>query len=355
MGKAAIILVLGIAVAMSFLTMGAQERRNEAVANACQAYNINEARNLAHSGANVALNNITTNHSYQGSISATFADGSYSATCSKMPASSNSKIVAAGAYGQAAHTVQVVVEVYPKYFKSAITAKPHVNTLGTLKVDGRDYDQNENIIPNQGGLAILSTQAITRGGSSKYGGTNSLGQDFAPSTSFDPSLIEENAEFDGGFPSSPDAVVGVDDGTLKAIAQSGIGGSQYATDPNDIHIPLRGVTYLELPNNGTWNAPNFTYCHCGFDYNSFGVLVVHNANGNARLKNIRGNFYGVIIADDVDKIHGKVTGNITVIGDSPRGNCIGNGTGEVHYSSYFIMQALSGQLNNSPKIVSWWE
>jgi len=355
MGKAAIILVLGVSVAMSFLTMGAQERRNEAVANACQAYNVNGARNLAHSGANVALNNITTNHSYQGSMSASSSDGSYSTTCSKMPASSNSKIVATGTYGQTAHNVQVVVEVYPKYFKSAITAKPYVNTLGTLEVDGRDYDQDENIIPNQGGLAILSTQTITRGGSSKYGGTNSLGNDFEPSTDFDPSLTEENAQFDGGFPSSPDAAIEVSDGTLKAIAQSGEGGSQYATDPSDIQIPLRGVTYLELPDNGTWNSPNLTYCNCGFDYNSFGILVVHNANKNARLKNMRGNFYGLIIADDVDKIHGKVTGNVTVIGDSPRGNCIGNGTGDVHYSSHFIMQALSGQLNKSPEIVSWWE
>ena len=112
---------------------------------------------------------------------------------------------------------------------------------------------------------------------------------------------------------------------------------------------------MELPDGGTWNSPNFTFCHCGFDYNSFGILVVHNANKNARLKNMRGNFYGIIIADDVDKIHGKVTGNVTVIGDHPRGNCIGNGIGDVHYSSYYIMQMLSSLLNNQPKIISWWE
>ena len=355
MGKAAIIMVLGISVAMSFLTMGAHERRNEAVVNACQAYSASESRNFAHSAANIALSNITMNHSYRGSISSEFSDGSYSATCTKIPASTNVKIAATGAYEESAHNVEVIVELYSKGLKAAITAKPWVKTLGTLDVDGREYDQNENIIPNEGGLAIVSTETITRGGNSKYGGTNELGQDFAPSTDFDPSLIEENASFDGGFPSSPDAVVGVDDGTLKVIAQSGVGGSQYATDPGDITIPLRGVTYLELPDGGTWNAPNLTYCHCGLDYHSFGILVIHNANKNALLKNMRGSFYGIIIADDVEHIHGQVTGNVTVIGDNPRGNCIGNGTGEVRYSSYYITQVVSGLLNNQPEIVSWWE
>jgi len=355
MGKASIIMVLGIAVAMSFLTMGAQEKRSEAVANACHAYNVCGSRNLAHSAANIALSNLTMDRSYRGSLAADLSDGSYSATCAKMPATSNAKISATGTHEQTTHNVEVVVELFSEGFKSAITAKPWVKTLGTLDVDGRDYDKNENIIPNEGGLAIVSTQTITRGGNSKYGGTNELGQDFAPATDFDPSVIEENASFDGGFPGSPDAVVGVDDGTLKAIAQTGVGGSQYATDPGDITIPLRGVTYLELPDGGTWNAPNFTYCHCGFDYNSFGILVVHNANKNAVLKNMRGNFYGLIIADDVDKIHGQVTGNVTVIGESPSGNCIGNGTGDVHYSSYYIMQALSDLLNSQPKIISWWE
>jgi len=355
MGKASIVMVLGIAVAMSFLTMGAHERRNEAVVNASHAYNAAESRNLAHSAANIALSNITMNRSYRGSISSDFSGGSYSATCTKMPATTNVKIAATGSYEESAHNVEVIVELYSEGFKAAITAKPWVKTLGTLDVDGRDYDQNENIIPNEGGLAILSTQTITRGGNSKYGGTNELGLDFAPDTDFDPSLIEEHASFDGGFPSSPEAAVGVSDGTLKSIAQSGAGGSQYATDPGDITIPLRGVTYLEMPDGGTWNAPNFTYCHCGFDYNSFGILVVHNANKNALLKNMRGSFYGIIIADDMDKIHGKVTGNVTIIGDNPRGNCIGNGTGDVHYSSYYIMQALTGQLNTQPSIVSWWE
>lgn len=344
-----------MAITMSFLTMGVQEKRHEAASNACQAYNAANARNQAHSAANVALSKLTVTPSWQGSVSGSFSDGSYTVTCSKQPATTNVKVLASGTYQQVSRNVEVLVELYPGFLKSAITAKPDVTTLGGLIVDGRDYDQNENIIPNQGGYAIVSENTITQGGNSEYGGTDSQGQDYAPSRPGDTSIYEMNATFDGGFPVSPDAALGLAEGTLKAIAQSGAGGSQYATSGSDINIPLKGVTYVELPDNGTWNSPNFTYCNCGFDYNSFGILVVHNSNYNARLKNMRGNFYGIILADDVDKIHGKTTGNVTVFGSTPRGNCIGNGTGDVHYSSYYIMDALSKLSNHQPKIVSWWE
>jgi len=356
MGKAAIILVLGIAITLSILTMGAQQKRNDAVANACTSYNVATARNLAHSAANVALTQLGSDPFWSGSIGQIgFSGGTYTATCSRVPASSNSMITASGAYEGTSYAVEVLVQTYPKYFKSAITAKPGVTTLGRLKVDGRDRDEHEDIIPGQGGLAILSTQTVTRGGNSKYGGTNEHGVDFAPSRDFDPSIVKEHAEFEGGFPDTPDGVFGLPEGTLKSIAMSGTAGSQYATNPDDIHIPLKGVTYVELPDGGTWNSPDFTYCYCGFDYNSFGILIVHNANGNARLKNMRGNFYGVIVADDVDKVHGRVTGNITVIGDQPRGNCIGNGRGEIRYSSYFILSAITSVLNPDMKVLSWWE
>ena len=182
-----------------------------------------------------------------------------------------------------------------------------------------------------------------------------MGVDLPPVTGFDPSIIEENYEFDGGFPATPDALLGLPEGTLKAMAQSGAGGSQYATSGGSISMPLKGVTYVELPNNGVWNAPNFTYCHCGFDYNSFGILVVHNSQKNALIKNLRGNFYGLIIADDLEHIHGRVTGNVTVIGSSPRGNCVGNGRGEARYSTHYIHRALSGLDSDDLKILSWWE
>ena len=53
MGKASLILVLGLAVILSLLTIGAQEKGKQAVANASLTYNMTAARNLAHSAANI--------------------------------------------------------------------------------------------------------------------------------------------------------------------------------------------------------------------------------------------------------------------------------------------------------------
>ena len=161
MGKASIILVLGVAVILSFLTMGAQEKRNEAVVNSCFTFNTTSARNLAHSAANVALNNVTLDPKYRGSVSTTFSDGSYSASCSRVPTTTNSRIVATGNYGETSHTVEVVVETFSKFLKAAITARPPVKTLGTLRVDGRDHDENGSVIPNQGGYAIVGTETVS--------------------------------------------------------------------------------------------------------------------------------------------------------------------------------------------------
>jgi len=265
-----------------------------------------------------------------------------------VPASVNSKVIGVGIYAQRSHRVEVLVQTRSPNLRSAITANPPVKTLGTLTVDGRDYDEHGNAIPGQGGLAIECSDVIIRGGSSVYGGTNENGEDFAPSTSYDPSITNENAVFDGGFPASPDAVVGLAEGSLKAYAMSGANGSQYTTYPSTLTMPLRGVTYVELPDGGIWNDANLTG-------GSSGILVVHSAAKDAVLKNFYGSFCGIIIADDVDKIHGTVIGNVTVIGPTASGNCIGNGEGKVLYSTHFIFDALGGLPKPDLEILSWWE
>ncbi len=349
MGKACIIMVLGLAISLSFLMMGAHERSTDAVSNFSDSFSMSNAGNLAHSAANVALKNITSDPSWTSAADVwSVAGGTCSAECERVPASVNSRITAAGTYFEKTHDVEVLVQTRSPNLRSAITANPPVKTLGTLTVDGRDYDENGDVIPGQGGLAIECSDSVTRGGSSLYGGTNENGEDFIPSTSYDPSVVSENATFDGGFPPSPDAVLGLPEGTLKARAMSGANGSQYTTDPATLSMPLNGVTYVELPDGGEWNSGNFTA-------GSKGILVIHSAAKDAVLKNFYGSFCGIIIADDVDKIHGTIIGNVTVIGDLATGNCIGNGEGKVLYSTHFIFDALDDLPQPDLKILSWWE
>ena len=342
-------MVLGLAVSLSFLMMGAHERNTDAVSNSSDSFSMTNAGNIAHSAANAALKEITADPSWtSASESRSLSGGSCAASCQRVPASVNSKIVATGSYFERTREVEVLVQTRSPNLRSAITANPPVKTLGTLTVDGRDYDENGNVIPGQGGLAIECSDVVIRGGSSVYGGTNENGEDFVPSTSYDPSVVSQNATFDGGFPASPDAVVGLPEGTLKTYAMSGANGSQYTNDPSTLTMPLSGVTYLDLPDGGIWNDGNFTG-------GSSGILVVHSSAKDATLKNFYGSFSGIVIADDVDKIHGTILGNVTVIGPTASGNCIGNGEGKVLYSTHYIFEALDDLDQPDLKIISWWE
>ncbi len=129
------------------------------------------------------------------------------------------------------------------------------------------------------------------------------------------------------------------EGTLKTIAQSGRKGSQYVTDPSQLTLPLSGVTYVELPPGEIWGDTEVV------DFgNGSGILVVHNAATNAAIKNLNyGSFKGVIIADDLVHIHNRILGGIVTLTPAPsEGNCIGNGTGDVFYSSQAVAAAAVG-------------
>ena len=221
--------------------------------------------------------------------------------------------------------------------RAMINAAGFVQTKGTLLVDGRDYDLNLSLRALNGALAVSTLDDYKRMGNSKVGGTVA-GFDFTLSRS--PSIVnivtEEYAtdewKQEGGFPTTPDGVLALGEGTLKKIAMGGFNGSQYVTDPDDLTFPLSGVTYVEM--SGTWKSIHFGA--------SSGILVVHNSNTDAIMKNLNsGSFEGIIITDDLLHIHSAVHGVIYVLAPTPSsGHCIGNGGGVALFSREAIAKAL---------------
>ena len=107
---------------------------------------------------------------------------------------------------------------------------------------------------------------------------------------------------------------------------------------------------MELDSGGVWQAIEFA--------NSSGVLVVHNAWMNAKIKDLNGGiFRGLILADDIEKIHCTIVGGVVAMGDSPSGNCIGNGTGDILFSSAALLQgsSVSAGGNGGVTVLSWRE
>lgn len=262
---------------------------------------------------------------------------------------------AAAAAGGGKRSLEVVFykpSVNPPGIRGAVTANYNVGTLGTMVVDGRDHDIDGNLLGGSTSmLGVSSGGSITEGGNSKIGGEAADGTLIAPTKtgSFGPpatgwaASCEQNGTWDK--PLSPDAALGWPEGTLKKIAQRGSGGSQYATDPSTLTMPLSGVTYVDLPPGGVWQSMDLG--------NSSGILIVHNSALNAQMLNVNaGTFKGVMIVDDLVHVHNTIIGAAINLTTNPSlGNCIGNGTGAVLYSKTAVDNALNAVAQWT--IVSW--
>ena len=214
---------------------------------------------------------------------------------------------------------------------------------------------NGNVIPGSGTYAIWTTDNYNRSGNSKLGATSDS-VDYSPNKVENDIMRLENQTYPGGYPSTPDEVLGgsasgYSNGTLRSISQSGINGSQYVTNPSLLSFPLSGITYVELASGDSWDSA----CIQGE-----GILIVHNSSTNAIIKNLNsGTFKGILIADDIIHIHTNIIGAVVALSPSPsEGNVIGNGNGNVKYSQEAITKAsIAGNYtggSSSDKVLGWW-
>lgn len=250
-------------------------------------------------------------------------------------------ITSTATFGYATKAIEVVVRratTKPPGVKGAVTTNGPTATNGNIQIDGRDHTINGTLIANSGTFGIFTANTYAQGGASDVGGTDTYGIDRVPGRPGDPSVIETYGNFDDPstpwtetMPLTPDQVMGgtyngFSDGTLKTMAQSGMNGSQYVTDPSALTFPLSGVTYVELPPGAEWLSINFG--------DSSGILIVHNSSANAVIKNLNsGTFKGLVIADDIVHIHTTIIGAVVSLTTAPSsGNVIGNGSGQVLFS-----------------------
>jgi len=324
---------------------------------AVEFYSDIQARNIANSTAEMLLAAIADSNSMRINTLQSINDvwdgsATYKAIDTTIGSDNYVKIEVTGKYLGYSKRIVVLAEppgssssgFLPADVLGAITSNNPVGTLGTMIIDGRDHTLAGVVLPSVGTLGIWTTEEYTRGGNSKIGGTSSVGTDLAPAKPENASIYGEHQVYPGGYPNSPDSVLGgtangYPPGFLKAFAKSGASGSQYTTDPSSLAYPLQGVTFVELPSGGTWNAANIQ---------GKGILIVHNNNVNAIIKNINtGPFAGLIIADDIVHIHTDILGAVIGLSPAPsEGNCIGNGSGEVLFSSEAIRNATAPLTND---------
>jgi len=236
----------------------------------------------------------------------------------------------------------------PPVIRGAWTANGNLNnTISDMFIDGRDHDLSLNLIPTTGKYGVSTSTAFTNVENAAIGGTNNF-IDYPMTFPEIDEVIEENYNWDGGFPETPDEILDYPEGTLKAAAQSGEYGSQYRINPprNGKHIagltyPLSGVTYIEITN--------------GLEYElrleqngNSGIIVVHNSDRNSKLIGVKydvdnsdGLLTGLLVTDYSFHHHIDILGSVLMLSPNLETdkNCVGNKDHWVYYSSEAIISA----------------
>jgi hypothetical protein len=264
--------------------------------------------------------------------------------------------------------------------RAAITAQGEVTTLGNIEVDGRDHDDTGSSVIGPGSFGISSMNGISVQGSSTTGG-NGLPPTGDPGASIieEFALWHDNIDNDGdgsvdeelfdgldddgdglvdedtsGYPESPDAMLGLPPGSLKAFAMAR--GTYFSSeaeldayiDAHDDNIPGGQIIYADFD---TWLPAQM-----GDQLNDPpSILIHHNPTGTALMKNVHGSFKGLILADYVEHLDGDmiVVGALMSFSDESYGNAFGNGNARVYLSSAVLGNLPSGSPTAKVRVHSW--
>jgi hypothetical protein len=232
----------------------------------------------------------------------------------------------------------------PPVVRGAWTANANLNkTISDMFIDGRDHDINLNLIPNSGVPGISTSTDFENLENAAIGGTYNF-VDYPMTFPEVPEVIEENYNWGGTFPESPDEILGWPEGTLKAAAQSGQNGSQYLLLPSNektidsdiLTYPLSGVTYIDVQNSADIDL-------LLEENGNSGIIVVHRDNGDSKIgsvksKNSDGLFTGLMIFDYSFHHHIDILGAVLMLSPDleTSKNCNGNADHWVKYSSQVI-------------------
>jgi len=356
-GRATLLVVAGASLVLGTMNLQINRRAEQAMENMVSYFERTLARDLANQAAEYLLTQLADSSSWRVrtltrlAIDLASVSDPHSVyfflkdTTLRIRGSDRStiKLGVEATYGRQTHAVVVYVDslfgVVPPTVRGALTANgPLDKTISDMQIDGRDHDEHGNLIRNSGVFGVSSGTSFSNTQNALIGGTDRDGIDRPMSFPEDPRIIEQNFSWGCAFPDSPDKVLGLLEGTLKAIAQSGEAGSQYVTDPKYLRFPLRGVTYVELPAGVSWKGAKI-------GSNPSGILIVHNSSVNAKVDNISTSdgspFRGLIIADYMFHLHLDVLGAILLL--SPQleriKECRGNQDHKIFYSQKTIKQA----------------
>jgi len=239
-----------------------------------------------------------------------------------------------------------------------------VLTGGTTTVDGRDHDSFGLGVVGPGvdgfvcgGAATLLGGALVGGngiapfpGAGPEDGVFRANLTFGDTADDDGDGIADEEILDGAdndgdglvdedlapYVTSPDRLFNLPEGTIRRFCERR--GTLFESQ-EDLKAYLLGLL-------GEFPQGEVVYLEDDWDGASFGaamnvqpsILVVHEQDGSAALRNLSGQFKGLVIADNVAHASGtiQILGAVYALGDASFGNALGVSSSVVRYSSLVL-------------------
>jgi hypothetical protein len=371
MARFIMIIVLSGMVTFGISNITQNSTVSQGTDNTVDNFSNNRAHDIASSITDILLMRIANNVEYrvETEVSEDLDNGeaTYTVEDTFFEGDSLIKITVAAEFNDVTKTITTYIDKptngwIPPVVRAAWTANANLNnTISDMYIDGRDHDLNQNLLPTTGKFGVSTSTAFVNVEDAAIGGTNNF-IDYPMTFPEIPEVIEENYNWDGGFPESPDEILGYPEGTLKAAALSGEYGSQYRLNPpmDGKHIagltyPLSGITYIEITNGKEYEL------RLEQNGNS-GIIVVHNSDRTSKIKGVKydkdnsdGLLTGLLVTDYSFHHHIDILGSVLQLSPNLETdkNCIGNQDHWVYYSSEAIenstqivaqISGLSGQV-----------
>jgi len=357
MARFIMIIVLGGMFTFGVNNITLNSTVNQGTQNSVDNFSINRARDIAGSMGDILMMRLSNDLSYR--VNTKVKEDLYGGEVTYVVADtffegdSLVKITVEAKFGGVTKTIITYTDKpasgwVPPVVRGAWTANANLNnTISDMFIDGRDHDLNLNIIPTTGKFGVSTSTVFVNVEDAEIGGTNNK-IDYPMTFPEIPEVIEENYNWDGGFPESPDEILGYPEGILKTAALSGEFGSQYLLNPPldgkylvGLTYPISGVTYIEITNGKDYEIQ--------LEQNgNSGILVFHNDDRTSRVKGVKfdkdnsdGLLTGLLITDYSFHHHIDILGSVLQLSPNLEEdkNCSGNKDHWVYYSSESITNA----------------
>jgi hypothetical protein len=335
MGKAILILALGMSLLVTILIFSLNKNTNTGLATAVNSYSNTKARLIANSGIEIYLEKLREDKSLTGNfLNNSLMDGTYDMYIS----GSDTIYVKSVAHYNGVNHISYVKAfrdsiAFPNIKAAVYVSSNNTDLLlnGNMTISGYDHDINGNFIDSSG----VSGMGVDNPADSAY---------VADSLK---SKVSGGITGSGGDPS---VNVVPDTTDWLALTESYI----FAADTT-----LPSGTYGTGTVLGTQSHPIITYCAGDVNLSGtaygYGIMIV---NGNLDMTG-QFTYHGIVIAYGQSTINTKTTGNAGIFGAAifvgESVNMQSTGNAQLLYSKAAIDNAKVNLKSSRFNIFSWWE